>query len=225
MLAAASKAVIFGFHVRPEPAGAQARRARGRRDPHVRHRLRVARRRDVADARAAAAEGDREAARQRAGARSCSTFRRSARSPAARSRKARSPAPRARACCATASWSTRASSRRCAASRTTCARSTAPLECGIGIENFNDVKVGESDRGVRDRGDARYAVATLRRPRRGERCDRGRAHRARAARGRDDQGAAARRALGEGPHPAALQRRRSPRSRTRTSGTRCASAA
>ena len=29
------------------------------------------------------------------------------------------------------------------ASRTTCARSAKGLECGIGIENFNDLKVGD----------------------------------------------------------------------------------
>ena len=44
---------------------------------------------------------------------------------------------------ATASSSTRAGSARSAASRTTSARCAQGFECGIGIENFQDVKEGD----------------------------------------------------------------------------------
>ncbi len=37
----------------------------------------------------------------------------------------------------------RARSRRCAASRTTCARCTTGFECGIGLENYQDLKPGD----------------------------------------------------------------------------------
>jgi translation initiation factor IF-2 len=48
-----------------------------------------------------------------------------------------------RGCSATTSSSTRARSDRCAASRTTSARSSRGFECGIGFDKFNDLKVGD----------------------------------------------------------------------------------
>ena len=59
------------------------------------------------------------------------------------SRRARSRATRRSAWCATARSSTRAGSARSSASRTTCERSTRASECGIVLENFQDVKEGD----------------------------------------------------------------------------------
>ena len=60
-----------------------------------------------------------------------------------RPRRRRSRADRRSASCARASSSGRARSPRCAASRTTCARSQAGFECGIGLSDFQDLKEGD----------------------------------------------------------------------------------
>ena len=68
---------------------------------------------------------------------------RSARSPVATCATASSPAARRCASCARARSSGRARSRRCGASRTTSARSATGFECGIGLENYQDLKPGD----------------------------------------------------------------------------------
>ena len=82
MLAAASNAMVVGFNVRPNPEARAARRARGRRDPHLPRHL-PAHRGHRAGARRHAPPGDRGGdPRRGGGARSCSASRAWARSPA-----------------------------------------------------------------------------------------------------------------------------------------------
>ena len=52
-------------------------------------------------------------------------------------------ATRRPACCATTSWSSKARSPRSGASRTTCPKCKSGFECGIGLDRFNDLKVGD----------------------------------------------------------------------------------
>ena len=73
-----------------------------------------------------------------------SRSRRSAPSPAASSPRARSSATsQVRAGARLGAASTRASSRRCGASRTTCARWCRATSAASALENFNDIKVGD----------------------------------------------------------------------------------
>ena len=109
-------------------------------------------------------QGSRGSARPRC-ARS-SRCRRSARSPAAWSPTAASRAratPR-RGCCATTSWSTRASSPRCSASRTTCREVKTGFECGIGLRALQRHQGRRRHRGVPDGARRRSRVTGVSRP-------------------------------------------------------------
>ena len=122
-----------------------------------------------------------------------------------------------RGCCATTSSSTTGASAACGASRTTSARWRAGYECGIGLESYNDVKVGDIIEGYEIEEVARrlptpagrgVAGGRAFRLRRAGRRDGGRraAPRAVAAREPFAQGQAQRAALHQGARPEHLQR-------------------
>ena len=145
LLATASNAIIIGFNVRPGPQRRRRGRAREGRRPAALGHLQRRRRDEEGDDRPARPDVQGSADRRGRRCARPSRCRSSAPSPAAWSPKAASRAratPR-RACCATTSWSTRARSARCAASRTTCREVKTGFECGIGFEKYNDLKVGD----------------------------------------------------------------------------------
>ena len=141
-LAAASSAMIIGFNIRPEPKAAALAEKRGRRNPPLHGHLRRDQRHPRGDGGPARADLSREGAGTRRGAPDLLRCR-AQRSRARWSWTARSRAARARGWCATAASYGKAKSVRSGASRTTRAKSLAGYECGIGLENFNDVKPGD----------------------------------------------------------------------------------
>ena len=142
-LAAVSNATVIGFNVRPDRKARELAEQREGRDPHLRGHLPGARGRRERDARHAQARVRRGRHRRRRGPRDLLACPASARSPVATCATASSPAARRSASCARARSSGRARSRRCGASRTTSARSASGFECGIGLENFQDLKPGD----------------------------------------------------------------------------------
>ena len=143
MLAAASDAVIIGFNVRPLADARRAADAGGRRDPHLLGDLQGHRGAARGDGGHARARGGRGGARPGRGAGAVQGLARSARSPAARSPTASSSAAPRCAWSATAPSPGPAGSARCAGSRTTSREVEAGLECGVVLEGFQDVKVGD----------------------------------------------------------------------------------
>ena len=148
--------------------GRGARRARRRRHPALHDHLRGPERRARRARGPARADARRRRSLGRAEVRQMFTVsRRRARSRAASSPTARSCAARRRGCCATTSSCTTGKiGTPASASRTTCARSRAGYECGIGLENYQDVKVGRRHRGVRGRAGRAPAAARAGRGRR-----------------------------------------------------------
>ena len=142
MLAAASDAIIIGFNVRPL---AEARRAAEREGVEIRTYSVIYK---VTEELRAAMEGmlepeEVEETLGEAEVKQPSGPRASARSPAASSPRARSPATPRCAWSARAPSSGPAASARCAASRTTSSEVEEGLECGIVLEGYADVKVGD----------------------------------------------------------------------------------
>ena len=119
------------------------RRPGGRRDPHLLGDLQDRRGAARGDGGHARGRRGRGADRHRRGARDLQGLARRHDRRLVRDRRAPCAAARSAASCATARWSTTAGSARCAASRTTSARSTAGMECGIVLENYPDVKEGD----------------------------------------------------------------------------------
>ena len=143
-LAMASDAVVIGFNVRPDKLARELAEQERRRHPPVPGDLRRDRRHQGRALGHAEARGAREAGlgeaevRQTvpgAQARRDRRLLRPHRHDQARTRRPGS--------CATAWWSTTAGSGRSAGSRTTSPRSREGYECGIGIENFQDIKEGD----------------------------------------------------------------------------------
>ena len=145
LLATASNAIIIGFNVRPERNAADVAE-REKVDIRLHSVIyNVDRRDEEGDDRAARADvqGSAASARPRSARRSRSPKVGTIAGCMVTEGRITRSATRRRACCATTSWSTRARSARCAASRTTSPRSRPGFECGIGFERYNDIKVGD----------------------------------------------------------------------------------
>ena len=143
LLAKASGAIIIGFHVRPDN---NARAAAEREQSTSGSTASSTRRSKTCAPRSRACSGPRSARSCSARPRCCRCSRsaRSAPSPAASVRSGIDPAHRPRrASSATASWSTTARSRSLKRFKDDVREVREGFECGIGIENFNDLKVGD----------------------------------------------------------------------------------
>ena len=126
------------------PQGPRARRARGRRDAPLRGHLPACSKTSTARSLGMLKPEFEEVVTGDAEVREVfSRARGSARSPVATCATASSPVARRSASCARARSSGRARSRRCGGSRTTCARCATGFECGIGLENYQDLKPGD----------------------------------------------------------------------------------
>ena len=143
MLASASNAIIIGFNVRPE---SKATTAAEREGVDVRlYTVIYDAINDVRDAMEGLLEPTykREDPRSRRGARDLQHPGRRHDRRLLRHRRQDHPQRAGAPACATTSSCTTARSAACGASRTTCARSPTGYECGIGLDNFNDVKAGD----------------------------------------------------------------------------------
>ena len=142
-LAAVSNATVIGFNVRPDrPARELAEQEK------VELRLyeviyQVARRRQQHAARHARSPSSRRSSPARPRCARSSASPASARSPGASCATGRSPADRRCASSATARSSGRARSRRCERFKDDVREVREGFECGIGLENYQDLKPGD----------------------------------------------------------------------------------
>ena len=163
LLASASNAVIIGFNVRPEPKAAALAEREGvdiRLYTIIYDALERRARRARGPARADAAG---EGPRPRRGAADVHACRGRASSRAASSPTARSCAAARRGCCATTSWCTTGEIGSLRRFKDDVREVASGYECGIGLEEFQDVKVGDVIEALRGRGGG--APARVRRPR------------------------------------------------------------
>ena len=143
MLAAASGAVIIGFNVRPLP---EATTLADQEGVDIRTYTVIYKITDGAagrDAGHAGARGGRGVARHGRGAPDLPRLADRRRSPAATSRRARSSAPPTCASCATERSSTTARSASLKRFKDDAREVEEGFECGIVLENFQDVKEGD----------------------------------------------------------------------------------
>ena len=217
MLAAASDGVVLGFNVRPGRRRARGRRPRGRRDPHLRgHLPRIEELRAAMEGMLEPEEVE-ETARRRS---------RCARSSAPRAigtiagslrhrRQGHAAAPRC-ASCATAPSSTTARSPRLRRFNDDVREVAAGFECGIVLENFQDVRKATCSRSTRR---ARSSASSRRRSAAAGRLRRRPADRPALPGRREPEGQAQGARVGQGAAAERLGRRPWPRSAIRTAGS------
>ena len=143
-LAAVSNATVIGFNVRPDRKARELADAERRGDAPLRGHLPGARRRQQSALLGMLKPEFEEVVTGEAEVRevfsraACRQGRR-----LLRAQRRRSPVARRCGSCARASSSGTARSRRCGGSRTTSARCSPGFECGIGLENYQDLKPGD----------------------------------------------------------------------------------
>ena len=145
LLASASNAIIIGFNVRPD-RNAQDMAEREQVDIRLHSVIyNVTEEIQKAHGRHARPDVQGSAARHAPKCARSSRCRRSAPSPAAWSPTAasRAPASRRRACCATTSSCTKARFRSLRRFKDDVSEVKTGFECGIGLANYNDIKVGD----------------------------------------------------------------------------------